>query len=62
MGIVQLVLLKGNEVESDIVMKIRPIFKWFDFWVGLFYDTKKKRLYIFPIPMCGIYIERSSRK
>lgn len=41
-------------------MKIKFIFKWFDFWVGLFYDTKKKDLYIFPIPMFGFLISFKS--
>ena len=25
-------------------------FKWFDFWVGLFYDRKQKILYFCPFP------------
>ena len=34
----------------------KPIFAWYDFWVGIFFDTKKaiKTTYIFPIPMFGI--------
>ena len=27
-------------------------FLWFDFWVGWFYDQKKKVLYICPLPCC----------
>lgn len=37
-------------------MKIKVIFKWYDFWVGLFWDKKKRILYLFPIPMLGIEI------
>lgn len=39
--------------------RVRPIFAWYDFWVGLFYDRAKRRLYVFPLPMVGIVIERS---
>jgi len=37
-------------------MKIRPYFKWFDFWVGFFYDVRKKILYA-GLPMVGIKFE-----
>jgi len=37
-------------------MKIKFLFAWYDFWVGLFYDAKKSILYIFPIPTIGVVI------
>jgi hypothetical protein len=40
------------------MMRIKPIFAWYDLWVGAFYDRAKRRLYIFPVPMLGFYIER----
>ena len=40
-----------------MVPKIRMIFAWYDFWVGVFVDTKKKAVYIFPVPMLGFVIK-----
>ena len=36
--------------------RIRPMFAWYDFWVGVFYDKPRRRLYIFPIPCFGVRI------
>lgn len=38
-------------------MRVKLLFAWFDFWVGLFWDRKAKRLYVFPIPMFGFYVQ-----
>lgn len=38
-------------------MKIKPIFAWYDLWIGAYWDHPKKRLYIFPVPMLGIVLE-----
>lgn len=38
-------------------MGVKPVFAWYDFWVGMFYDRFKRRLYIFPLPMLGIVIQ-----
>ena len=43
-------------------MKFKPIFAWYDFWIGLFYDKNKNKLYVFPIPMFGIVIEFKEKK
>lgn len=34
-------------------MRIKPMVAWYDFWVGVFVDVKKWRIYIFPIPCFG---------
>ena len=42
-------------------MKIRPLFAWYDFWIGVFYDRKARRLYVLPIPMVGVVIDFKER-
>lgn len=37
-------------------MRIRPIFAWFDLWVGVFIDRPKRQVYIFPLPCIGFVI------
>ncbi len=40
-------------------MTVKPIFAWYDFWIGLFWDAKKQRLYVFPIPCFGLVLKFS---
>lgn len=37
-------------------MTIRPIFAWYDFWIGGFWDRKKRRLYLM-VPFVGVVIQ-----
>lgn len=38
------------------VIKIRPVLAWYDFWIGVFWDRKKRIVYILPLPMMGVAI------
>lgn len=42
-------------------MRIRPLFAWYDFWVGAYYDRKYRRLFVLPLPMVGFVVERGSK-
>lgn len=38
-------------------MKVSFICKWYDFWVGAFWDRKSRKLYLLPIPCVGVCIQ-----
>ena len=38
-------------------MSVRPMFAWYDLWIGAFWDGNKRRLYIFPLPCIGVRID-----
>lgn len=43
-------------------MKIQFIFKWYDLWIGFFYDKNKNWIYFLPLPMVGIIIKLPIKK
>jgi hypothetical protein len=41
-------------VEKHVT--IRPIFAWYDMWIGIFIDRARRRIYVFPFPCLGVVI------
>ena len=38
------------------MIRIRPIFAWYDLWVGVYVDIKGKAVYILPLPTVGLKV------
>jgi hypothetical protein len=45
-------------------MDIRPVlarfdllFAWYDFWIGVYIDTVRARIYVFPVPCFGVVFD-----
>lgn len=30
---------------------------WYDLWVGLYWNSSKRRLYVLPVPCLGFWVE-----
>jgi len=43
-------------------MKVSFFFAWYDFWVGFFYDQKKRILYVNFLPCCVLKFEKSKKE
>ena len=37
-------------------IKVKPVFAWFDLWVGIYIDRPKKRVFVMPLPCIGFVI------
>lgn len=42
-------------------MKLSFFFALYDFWIGAYWDSKKKILYVCPLPCCVIKIQRKRK-
>jgi hypothetical protein len=46
-----------SEPQISVGGRVGFVAAWYDFWVGLYWNGAKRRLYILPIPCFGIYID-----
>lgn len=37
-------------------MTIRPFFRWYDLWIGAYFDRETRTLYVCPLPTIGVAI------
>jgi len=38
------------------------IVAWYDIWVGFYWDREKRRLYYFPVPCLGLFIQMPAKQ
>jgi len=38
-------------------MKVKPIFAWYDLWIGAYWDRKARKLYVLPLPCIGLVFD-----
>lgn len=41
--------------EADV--RVRPVFAWYDLWIGVYVDRRAPALYVFPVPCVGVRID-----
>ncbi len=46
----------GSQTDPCRV-KVRFIFAWYDLWIGAFWDSARRKLYILPLPCVGVVVE-----
>src|SRR5262249_39670278 len=51
----------NEKVLTDKTMRITVLLAWFDCWVGVFSDQKRRILYVLPVPMRGLTFHRPTR-
>lgn len=42
---------------SPAAWSVRPIFAWYDLWVGFYWDPAKRRLFFMPLPCVGLVFQ-----
>ena len=42
-------------------MRVTTFFRWYDLWIGAYWDRKGRDLYVCPLPMVGVKIHIPAR-
>ena len=37
--------------------RVRPFFRWYDLWIGAYWDRVNRTLYVCPVPCVGLKID-----
>jgi hypothetical protein len=40
--------------------EIRPVFAWYDLWIGAYWDRESRRLFLLPVPCFGFVFDWSA--
>lgn len=51
--------MNESKIVTESKLSFEPFFRWYDLWIGVFVDTKKSAVYICPVPMFGLKIQRT---
>jgi len=41
-------------------VRIRPVFAWYDAWIGAYWDRHSRTLYVLPLPCLGVAVQFGS--
>jgi hypothetical protein len=36
---------------------VKPFFRWYDLWIGVYIDRQKRAIYICPLPTIGVKVQ-----
>jgi hypothetical protein len=50
-----------NGAEGGEIMSAGFIAAWYDLWIGMYWNSAKRRLYVLPVPCLGFYVEFPKR-